>query len=135
MACGPIYNNCSLLNSYHYEKKSKTSSLFDILSMPCRKILGGVDISISPESSNGVYSHVSKSAQASTASRLGLLFLSTLIFPVGIVSTLSLVVKKVCLERETTKVKSAVDDVIAKYENYTDNEPTRMVLKQIFHNV
>lgn len=79
--------DCSVLNNYHYEKKSHFIAFLDGLSMPCRKILGGRNACFNENAAEMVDGKTSKIA------KVALFVFSVVIFPVGIVSGISLAAK------------------------------------------
>ena len=76
--------NYSVLNNYSYKDKSFFISFLDLLSTPCRRILGGRSVSILSQTYD---------SKMSGTLKITVLFFSVLIFPVGIVSVASFAIK------------------------------------------
>lgn len=91
----------SILNNYQYEGKSKFQKTLDLISSPCRKILGGRNINLIDHTSQG---------KIKVSEKLGNLILSLVLLPVGIISFTALIVKLVynaSSKEETNKIQLA----------------------------
>lgn len=93
-----IQNDYSILNNYNYTNKSTLDSILDTLSAPCRRVLGGRSVDL--------FSQTYDSKMMTVFKVLTVVF-SILIFPIAIVSTLSLALKLVTRSQDWEKKKIA----------------------------
>lgn len=96
-----IEDNYSVLNNYNYKDKSSLYSSLDWLSTPCRRVLGGRNVSVLSQTYEN---------KMSGANKVATVFFSVLIFPVAIVSIASLLIKMATVpwfwEKKKVKVQS-----------------------------